>query len=117
MMTLPLLPMGRFEPVCSGCQWVLMSVLTRVLPVDCPTVLSSALELAARPPSINSAPSGPGMATTLQPAPWSSVSPPLSFGVSGAVDMAGAPAASVVRPGANTLKGPRTPAAVAAPNT
>ena len=38
------------------------------------TARSSASALAARPPSIISAPSAPRIATTLQPAPWSSVS-------------------------------------------
>jgi hypothetical protein len=39
------------------------------------TAASRASALAARPPSIIKAPSGPRIATTLQPAPWKSVTP------------------------------------------
>src|SRR5580704_6376553 len=77
-MTPPARPTASLAPVCSGCQWVLISVWIRPLPVALPTAARSASALAARPPSIISAPSGPGIAITLHPAPWSKVTPPRS---------------------------------------
>src|SRR3954466_7108088 len=50
----------------------------RLLCVAVFTAASSASALAARPPSIMSAPSGPGTASTLHPAPWNRVAPPRS---------------------------------------
>src|SRR5688572_7427958 len=50
----------------------------RVAPVAVRTAASSASALAARPPSIISAPSAAGSATTLPPAPWNSQAPPRS---------------------------------------
>src|SRR5688572_644465 len=50
----------------------------RLPPVARRAAASSASAWAARPPSIINAPSGPGIAITLHPAPWSSVTPPRS---------------------------------------
>src|SRR5688572_16683263 len=50
----------------------------RVAPVAALTAASSVSALAARPPSTINAPSEPGNATTLQPAPWNSHAPPRS---------------------------------------
>src|SRR5688500_17308830 len=50
----------------------------RLPPVAVLTAASSASALAARPPSISKAPSGPDSATTLPPAPWNSHAPPRS---------------------------------------
>ena len=75
----PALPTASLEPVCSGCQWVLISVATRLVLVALSTALSSSSEFTARPPSIISAPSGPGRATTLQPLPEISDSPATSL--------------------------------------
>src|SRR5690606_33484280 len=72
-------PTISFAPVCSGCQWVLISVWIRSLPVASSTARTSASALAARPPSIISAPSSPGIAITLQPAPCRSMRPPRSL--------------------------------------
>src|SRR5215813_10603607 len=77
-MTPPARPTASLAPTCSGCQCVLISVLMRVVRVAVLTAANSASAFAARPPSIISAPSGPGSATTLHPAPWSSVAPPRS---------------------------------------
>ena len=57
-MTPPSRPTASLAPVCSGCQCVLISVWMRLLPVALLTAASSASALAARPPSIISAPSG-----------------------------------------------------------
>jgi len=50
----------------------------RLLRVTFLTAASRASALAASPPSIISAPSAPGIAITLQPPPWSNVTPPKS---------------------------------------
>src|SRR5688572_7965246 len=77
-MTPPLRPTASLAPVCSGCPCVLISVWMRLARVTSRTAASRASAWAARPPSIISAPSGPGIAITLHPAPWSSVAPPRS---------------------------------------
>ena len=77
-MTPPSRPTASFEPVCSGCQCVLISVWTRLLPVRSFTAASNASALAARPPSIISARFFTCIAITLQPAPWKRKRPPRS---------------------------------------
>src|SRR5688572_7639643 len=78
-MTPPLRPTASLAPVCSGCPCVLISVWMRLARVTSRTAASRASALAARPPSIINAPSGPGIAITLHPAPWSNVAPPRSM--------------------------------------
>src|SRR5262245_13186534 len=72
----PARPTSSFAPTASGCQCVLISVLTRVVPVAAYAARSSGSAFAARPPSTSSAPSSPRSARTLQPAPPSMNNPP-----------------------------------------
>ncbi len=74
----PARPTISFAPICSGCQCVLISIATRGSCVAASTARTSASAFAAGPPSIISAPSLPCIASTLQPATWSSASPPRS---------------------------------------
>src|SRR5690606_30997380 len=76
--TPPARPTISFAPVCSGWKWVLISICTRSLPVAARTAASSASACSARPPSTINAPTSPGSASTLQPAPWRSTRPPRS---------------------------------------
>src|SRR5580704_38139 len=67
MILAPSLPSRRFDPVWSGCQWVLNRVWTLLAPVVSLICLNSSRELASGPPSARAMPSESRQATTLAP--------------------------------------------------
>src|SRR5580692_2186505 len=60
-------PRRTFEPVWSGCQWVLKRVWILPAPVAWFTCLSSSREDDSGPPSTSATPAGSRQATTLAP--------------------------------------------------
>ena len=65
MIGTPAFPRVSFEPVCSGCQWVLNSVRTGPAPGSAATAFSKAPEASADAPSTSTTPLAAVCATTL----------------------------------------------------
>ena len=90
-MTPPARPTASLAPVCSGCQCVLISVWMRLAAGRAPDGREQRIRIGGAAAVDHQRAVGPGSATTLPPAPWSSDAPPRSVVVMrGSVLRAGA---------------------------